>query len=137
MPVLDYSTTQSTFPANQLAELQKGFAGRVPTVPTAVAGANAGTTPPAPVVVINSNDTAGQITFGTGTTPAAGTEVVVTFTTPYATAPSVILSAVNSATAALTPYVASISTTGFSINLVGAPAASQAASFYSVNYRVN
>src|SRR5712671_1438059 len=47
-----------------------GAVGPAVTSPTAAAGANAGTGPPAPVVTANSTDVAGSITFGTGTTPA-------------------------------------------------------------------
>lgn len=48
--------------------------------PTLAAGANAGTTPPSPVLGTGSTDGRGAITFGTGTTPAAGAMVTVTRT---------------------------------------------------------
>lgn len=107
------------------------------TVPTLAAGANAGTTPPAPVLVANSNDTRGGITFGTGTTPAAGTMVNVTFGQAYPTAPFVSLDASTVAAAPLFVYVTAVTTTGFQIALQTAPAASQGNTIYGINYRVN
>lgn len=109
----------------------------VTTVPTAAAGANAGTTPPAPVVTAGSNDTRGGITFGTGATPAAGVMVQVTFGTPYAAAPFIGLDASTAAASPLFLYVTNITTTGFQIALNAAPAASQANTTYGVQYRVN
>jgi hypothetical protein len=106
--------------------------------PTAAAGANAGTSPPVPVVSTNSKDFAGNITFGTGTTPAAGSYVTVTFGGgAYATAPFVSLTPSNAATAPLQPYVVSVSTTAFVIGLAVTGAASQANTVYSVAFRVN
>jgi hypothetical protein len=47
--------------------------------PVAVAGAAAGTSPPVPVMSADSSDVRGSLTFGSGTTPGAGTVVAVTF----------------------------------------------------------
>jgi hypothetical protein len=105
------------------------------SVPTAAAGANAGTSPPAPVIVAGSTDSRGAVTYGTGTSPAAGNEVVVTFGVPYASQPFVILQSQNAATETLQPYVTSVSTTGFTIGFVSAPAASQANTVYSSAFR--
>lgn len=102
--------------------------------PTAVAGANAGTTPPSPVLA-NCTDVAGQITFGTGTTPAAGDQVDVTFYTAYSNAPKVLLMPINGATQALGLFVSS-TTTGFSVSCNNAPSASQANTVYGFNYGV-
>lgn len=99
--------------------------------PTAAAGAGAGATPPAPVLT-SATDTKGQVTFGTGTTPAAGAQVTVTFASAYATSPIVILTPINSATSALLPYVAA-TTTGFTVSM-NAPAASQANTVYGFTY---
>lgn len=106
------------------------------TAPAAAAGANAGTSPPAPVVVAGSDDTRGKITWGTGTTSAAGAQVVVTFASAYGAAPIVTLSPANSATAALNLYVTSVSTTAFTISTQGAPTDSQANTVYAADYEV-
>jgi hypothetical protein len=104
--------------------------------PTAVAGANAGTSPPAPVVGSGSNDVRGKVTWGTGTTPAAGAQVVVTFAQPYLNIPVVMLNPDNSGTRGLSPYVSNISTTGFTISCTATPTASQANNTWSAEYLV-
>lgn len=108
--------------------------------PTAAAGANAGTSPPAPVVVGGSNDQRGDITFGTGTTPAAGAQVVVTFATSNTNYggnnPGIVLTARNSATQALGLYVSASSSTAFTVSSTSAPAASQANTVYRFHYVV-
>lgn len=107
------------------------------TVVTAVAGSNAGTTPPSPVVAASSNDTRGSLTWGTGTTPAAGNQAVVTFTgTAFAAAPVVMLTETNAATSALAPYVTAVGTGGFTVATQVAPAASQANTTYGVAWHV-
>jgi hypothetical protein len=101
---------------------------------TIAAGAAAGTTPPTPTLS-NANDARGQINAGTGTGPSAGAQVAVTFAQPYrAVAPSVVLTPLNAATAALQAYV-SASTTGFSV-FTTAPAASQTVGTYQWTYQV-
>lgn len=102
--------------------------------PTAAAGANAGGSPPVPVKT-GCTDISGKITFGTGTTPAAGDQCDVTFQIAYTNAPNVTLTPINSATAALNLYVAT-STTGFNVSCVNAPAASQANTVYGFFYHV-
>lgn len=102
--------------------------------PTAAAGANAGTTPPAPVLT-NCSDVDGQITFGTGTVPTLGSMVVATFAKPYATPPRVLFTPINDATAALRWNVAS-TTTNFTYKVGVAPAASQANTVYGFHYHV-
>ena len=106
--------------------------------PTAVAGANAGTGPPAPVVGGGSTDLRGRLTFGTGTGPAAGAQVVVTFATAFAAAPPMILLTwQNAAGAGLgQAYVTAPGTGGFTIDCTVAPAASQANNTYSVSWMV-
>jgi hypothetical protein len=101
---------------------------------TAAAGANAGTSPPAPVLT-RATDLSGKITFGTGTTPAAGAQVVATFQVAYANAPVVVVTPVNSASAALNFHVATTTTT-FTVSCVGAPSASQANTVYGFFYHV-
>lgn len=105
--------------------------------PTAAAGANAGTSPPAPIVAAGSTDLRGAVTCGTGTTPAAGALVVVTFAQTYAAAPvSVQFTPSTAAAALLLEYISTFSTTGFTVNVQAAPAASQAATVYGFHYAV-
>jgi hypothetical protein len=106
-------------------------------VPTPTAGANAGGSPPVPVVVSRSNDERGTVTFGSGTTPAAGSYVVLTFTQPYGAVPFAEVRPNNVDTEPLTPYVVSVSTTALTIGLRTAAAASQANTKYSVRYRLD
>jgi hypothetical protein len=102
--------------------------------PTAAAGANAGTSPPAPVKT-GCTDISGKITFGTGTGPGAGAQVVTTFNVAYANAPKVVLTPINSASAALNFHVATTTTT-FTVSCVNAPSASQANTVYGFFYHV-
>lgn len=111
-----------------------GHIGSEGAAPTAAAGANAGTSPPSPVLS-NATDISGKVTFGTGTSPAAGAQAVITFNTAYASAPKVTLSPINSASAALNLYVTS-TTTNFTVSSVNAPSASQANTVYGFNYHV-
>lgn len=108
------------------------------TAPTAVAGSGAGTSPPAPVVTTGSLDNAGKITFGTGSAPAGGVLVAVTFATPWVIpgggAPHIVAVAANSATAALQIIISGESPTGFNISTVTTPAAGQANTVYAIHY---
>lgn len=99
------------------------------------AGANNGTSPPAPVMT-GCRDSKGKITFGSGGSSAAGAQVVVTFTTAYGAAPVITLTAGNSVTQALGLYVSSVSTTAFTVSTTNAPTASQANTVYVVYYHV-
>jgi hypothetical protein len=103
-------------------------------IPAAAAGANAGGGPPTPVKT-GCSDAAGKITFGTGTVPAAGDQCDITFNTAYANAPKVVLTPINSATAALNLYVTS-TVNGFNVSCVNAPSASQANTIYGFFYLV-
>lgn len=98
--------------------------------PTAVIGANAGTG--ASFTAAVGSDSAGNLTYSTGTSPAAGTMLTVTFNTPYLTAPFVQVEPKDAAGASAVYYVTS-STTGFVLKSVNAPAASTA---MSVDYMV-
>lgn len=103
--------------------------------PGAVAGANAGTGPPAPVVVAGSSDNGGGITFGTGTTPAAGAQVVVTFAASYGVnPPGIAIVPGNTATQALGLYLSALAGTGFTVSCATAPAASQANTTYAFDW---
>lgn len=106
------------------------------SVPAAAAGAGAGSSPPAPVVTAGDNDTRGNITWGTGTTAAAGAQVAVTFATAFGSAPFVAVTPRNTATEALGLYVSTKATTGFTLASTGAPADSQANTVYSFDYIV-
>lgn len=113
---------------------------------TATMQAGAGTTPPAAVIAGYSRNREGGITWGTGTTPAAGGQVAIVFGTNEipriggSTAPSrIMVIAKNTATANLNPYVSAIAvtsgeTTGFTIGLGTAPSASQANTVYAVDW---
>jgi hypothetical protein len=104
--------------------------------PTVAAGANAGTTPPVPVLVAGSNDSRGRVTFGTGATPAAGAMVTVTFSNPYAAIPFVIV-AQGTATGSGAIYVSNVTAAGFTVGFTTAPTASQANTVYGFNYQVD
>lgn len=100
--------------------------------PTAAAGANAGSSPPAPVLSTAARDMAGMVTFGSGTGPAAGDQVDVTFATPYGVVPVIVLTAMNDATAVLQLFISARSTSGFNVSTHGAPAATQGNTIYSL-----
>jgi hypothetical protein len=101
---------------------------------TAAAGANAGTSPPAPVLT-RATDLAGKITFGTGTGPAAGAQCVVTFAQAYPNNPCCVISPINAASAALDLHV-DRNTTTMTVSAGNAPAASQGNTVYGFFYHV-
>jgi hypothetical protein len=101
------------------------------SAPTAAAGANNGTSPPAPVVTAGANDTRLNVTFGSGTGPAAGAQVGVTFNAAYGAAPFVYLTPRNTATQALGLYISATATGSFTVSTTNAPAASQPNTTYS------
>ena len=105
--------------------------------PTAAAGTNSGTSPPAPVVASTANDVRGHITFGSGSSSglAAGIQVAVTFAGPFGATPVVMVVAKNDATEALGLSVTTTAT-GFNLVTHGAPSASQANTVYSFDYLV-
>jgi hypothetical protein len=101
----------------------------------AAAGANAGTSPPAPVLAAGSSDTAGNGTFGTGTTPAAGAQVGITFGTSYGSyAPGVSVQPSNAAAAALGLYPSAVTGTGFTVSCTGTPTGSEPNTTYAFTY---
>ena len=106
--------------------------------PTATAGANNGTSPPAPVVTAGDNDVKGTITFGSGATPAAGAQVNVTLhpSSSFKGTPVVEVTPINDATDALGVFPTNISATGFTITAHTAPAASQPNTTYAVEYSI-
>jgi hypothetical protein len=106
---------------------------------TAAAGAQAGTSPPAPVVAAGSTIIRGSLTCGTGSgSPATGLLVAVTFGSTLPAIPNVLITPTTSAMAALYPVVtiASVSTTGFSVT-VTSPGTSQANTVYGVAWFVS
>lgn len=106
--------------------------------PSAVAGANNGGSPPAPTMVAGSSDDRGQINFGSGSAAAAGAQVVVSFAEGYPTTPMAIsLSAFNAASQALGLFVSSVTSSGFTISSVNAPAASQVVGTFIAGYVVH
>jgi hypothetical protein len=108
------------------------------TAPGAAAGANNGSSPPAPTVVAGSTDGRGSVQFGSGTTPAIGEQVVVTFSQPYGAPPVVTLSGGNAATSALGAlYPAAVDANGFRVRCTVAPTASQGGSTFLVQYTVH
>jgi hypothetical protein len=109
-------------------------AGTVLAAPAA--GAALGTGPPA-IVPGSSTDQCGLITFGTGTTPAAGSLMTVSFATAYAAAPkAVILIPINAATQALGLYCPAPLAGSFAPGCTVAPAASQGNTVYGFMYIV-
>lgn len=102
------------------------------TAPTAAFGANAGTLPPSPVVNSLSTDRSARVTYGTGTAPAAGEQLVITFHKPFVNVPQPTVSAMNAATQPLGLYVSAISTTSVSIASANAPGISQPNTTYDV-----
>ncbi|MBR7834180.1 hypothetical protein KDL01_12970 [Actinospica durhamensis] len=97
------------------------------TAATALAGAGS---PAGTPVATGSNDRSGLVTFGTGAAPTTGGLVQVTFGTPFAVAPTVMITPANGPTAGLLCAVESVSTTGFSLFAGSAPTANQANTHY-------
>lgn len=106
------------------------------SAPSIAAQSGNGTSPPTPTCT--GNDARGTANFGSGTGPSTGNQVTLTFniSTGYVGTPRVMLTPLNSATAALQLYIASVSTTAFTIGAAVAPTASQSAGTYSVAYQV-
>lgn len=71
---------------------------------------------------VSGSDTAGTVTINTGSSPAAGCYITLTFATKFNATPHVIISPVGSASASLQYYV-NRSTTSMSICSVSAPSA--------------
>jgi hypothetical protein len=61
---------------------------------------------------------------------------VITFSSAYTTAPIVVLTAANAATAPLNVYVSASATGTFTVSCTGTPASSQANTIYAFNYIV-
>lgn len=90
----------------------------------AAAGANVTS-----AIISNGTDVAGFIDITSSGAPAAGAQATVTFDAPYATAPMVVMMAANGPAAGIGAYVTR-TTTGFTVNFIGVPAASTSHQFY-------
>lgn len=124
----DNGVTWDSFAAQHL-----NFSGG--SAPTPTAGANAGTSPPAPVLDAGSNDQRGGLTWGTGTGPAAGAQAVVTYASAYVGTVVVLIVPRNAATVNLGLYMTS-ALGALTINTASAPTASQPNTTYSAKYFV-
>ncbi len=136
-----FSTITTTGTINAGADINLfGHLNDTGATPGVTMAGGAGTSPPAPVVPTGTNDDSGYITFGTGTTPAAGNLLSITFAVawvvPGGGAPHIVITPDNAATAALGLYVTSVSPTGFIIACQTAPAASQGNTVYAVSFQV-
>lgn len=100
---------------------------------SAYAGAARGTG--APSVTHSGNDFSGVFRFGTGTGASTGSVGGVTFGDGFTSAPSVVLTPGNAATAALRLYATSGSG-NFDIGVATAPTDGQAADTYVIYYKV-
>lgn len=111
---------------------------QLPAAVGTTAGANNGTAPPVPVTAATATDTRGSVTFGSGTTPAAGAQALVAFavTLPTGVPGAISIMPRNAATQALGLFVSAISATGFTVSSTAAPTASQAATVYAFDYVV-
>lgn len=95
---------------------------------------HAGTSPPAPIGT-NAGNLSGSVSFGSGTSPAAGSMLDVAFTAYAGTNYRIALTPLNAATAALGLYA--VKSGGyFTICASNAPAASQANTTYAVDYQL-
>lgn len=74
----------------------------------------------------NANDIGGNITATSVAIPTTGTIFSVTFNAAYAATPKVILTPENAITALGSPYISTVSTTGFTVSMAVAPAGSSA-----------
>lgn len=100
--------------------------------PLALALTNAGTSAPTPLFDAIPADNRCSVQMGTGGSPAAGDQARITFKTAFSAVPVITVTALNAATAALQPYVSSITANNFIIAFLNAPAASQAVNTYRV-----
>lgn len=105
--------------------------------PTVAALAANGTSPPAPT--ISGNDTAGVVQFGSGTAPALGPQVQVTFAAAKTTTPVVIAGPYAASDSYWQGYVVpgSVTTTGFQYALNTAPSAGEPVGTMAFSYLVS
>lgn len=77
---------------------------------------------------VSGSDTAGSITISTGSSPAAGCFITVSFTQAFSATPHVVVTPIGSAAAGLAYYV-NRSTTNFSVCTASTPSAGQSFGF--------
>lgn len=114
-------------------------AGASTGAPSIAGTANLGTGAPSPTLTSGSNASRGRIEFGTGTSPAAGGLVTLTFPSgsfASGVTPRVMLTHESFLSTTFPLYVSAISDTAVTIGFGTAPAASQAAGTYKVAYQV-
>jgi len=107
--------------------------------PAVAAGAGLGTSPPAPTMDAQADDKQGTISFGTGTVPAAGTILTVTFARPRDAnrLPKVMLQEATTAMAGIDVAISAVTSTGFTVvQGTRIVAASQPAGTYALTYLV-
>lgn len=108
------------------------FGGQGPAS-SATMQSGAGTSPPSPVAS-GTDDTRGNITFGTGTSPTTGALIRINWSANKGGIQGVSFAACNAATAALGLYVSANDATGVTLAATNAPTASQANTVYSISY---
>jgi hypothetical protein len=104
------------------------------TTVTPAAAAGAGSAPPTPVAAATATLTRGSLTWGTGTSTAAGSQVTVAFSATLPAVPFVVIAPTTAAAGTLIPTVLATSATGFTVGCAVAPTASQAASIFGVSW---
>lgn len=106
------------------------------TAPTPTLQAGNGSSPPA--CTVTGNGQRGSASFGSGSSPAAGDQVVLTYndSTGWVNAPKAVALSANQAAAALIPY-RKVTATALTLGFVTAPAASQTAGTYVVDYSMD
>lgn len=77
---------------------------------------------------VNGNDTAGTVNINTGSSPAAGTFINVTFTHAFTRTPHVLITPIGSAAGSI-PYYVNRTATGFSIGTTSPAAANKSFAF--------
>lgn len=90
----------------------------------AAAGANVTS-----AVLSNATDVAGVLDITSSGAPLAGAQATVTFDSPYATAPVVLVMPANGPAAGVGAYITR-TTTGFTVNFIGVPAAATSHLFH-------
>lgn len=126
-----WSTATIRFRSPTEAVITAGARGVLPAGSLGVAAAaGTGTAPPAPTS--SGNERGGTVSWGTGTTPAAGAQVTISFAALPRT-PAVSVSPANAATAALGLHVTGVTNTGLTVAFATAPAASAVAGTYSAH----
>jgi hypothetical protein len=81
-------------------------------------------------VTAGPDNRSGQVTFTTGSAPTTGSQVKLTFGTPFGVTPTVMITPGSGQTAGLLCAVESVSATGFSLYAGGTPAANTSYSCY-------